>query len=321
MRLVASLIVALLCASRGSAAQPAPTLVVEAPPALAAARARVEGFDRAPLAAIVRLAGLEDPGPPMRVVLATDDSDWAWQVPSWVAGFAIGERSLIVLFPNRSPRYPHDTLEDVLRHEVAHVLVSRAARGREVPRGLNEGVAVVGERPLAFEDRARLATALLLGPRVTLDALDHLFTGDESSQARGYALAAAVVRDLMREHGDGAPARLLRELARGASFDEAVAITLFRSVRLLEAEFWARQRTWTMWVPIVASSSVLWLVVIGIAGLAVRRRRQRAAGDQGAMGGRRRGGARRTEDGSTEDGTRRTEEDDRRPTDETKTEA
>lgn len=265
----------LLGVPRAATAQPPPTLEIEAPASLAPARARLESFNHAHLADIVRLAGLQHPGPPIRVVLAEEFSEWATHVPSWVAGYAVGVQSLVVIFPNRSPRYPHDTLEDVLRHEVAHVLVSRAARGREVPRWLNEGFAVVVERPPALSDRARLASALLLGPRVTLDAIDGMFTGNESMQARGYALSAAFVRDLMREHGEGAPARLLRELAVGRSFDEAVAATTFRSVRLLEAEFWDRQRTWTMWVPIVASSSVLWLVVIGIGGFAVRRRRQR----------------------------------------------
>ena len=69
----------------------------------------------------------------------------------WTAGFAIGNDGLIVLFPARSPRYPHDTLEDVLRHEVAHVLIDRAARGQRVPRWFHEGLAIVVERPWRLE--------------------------------------------------------------------------------------------------------------------------------------------------------------------------
>ncbi|MDH4066281.1 MAG: hypothetical protein OEW19_17905, partial [Acidobacteriota bacterium] len=50
-----------------------------------------------------------------------------------------------------------------------------------------------------------------------------------------------------------------------------------RSIGQFEAEFWDRQRTWTMWIPLIASSTVLWLGVIGLAALAVRRRRRHAA--------------------------------------------
>ncbi|HQZ38956.1 MAG TPA: hypothetical protein PLH72_07935 [Vicinamibacterales bacterium] len=277
MRDAALLLVLLLTATPPAAAQAPPALTIDAPPALAAARARLASYDLRPLASIVRMVGLDAPGPPMRVVLAAEDSDWAARVSPWTAGFAVGESGLIVLFPSRSPMYPHDTLEDVLRHEVAHVLISRAAAGHPVPRWFHEGFAVAVERPWGLGDRTRLATELLFGPRLGLAAIDALFLGDEGAQVRGYSLAAAVVRDLMSEYGPNAPARILRGVARGQSFDTAVATVTAGSVPRFEAEFWARQRTWTMWMPLATSSTVLWLVVIGIAVLAVWRRRRRAA--------------------------------------------
>jgi hypothetical protein len=52
-------------------------------------------------------------------------------------------------------------LEAVLCHEVAHILIARAADGRAVPRWFNEGLAVVAERAWHFEDRWQLASALV----------------------------------------------------------------------------------------------------------------------------------------------------------------
>jgi hypothetical protein len=264
-------------AATPAAGQSPPALVIEAPSSLAAERARLEAYDLRPLADIVRLVGLAAPGPPMRVVLATADSPWAAQVSPWVAGLAIGEDGPIVLFPARSPTYPHDTLEDVLRHEVAHLLISRAAAGQRVPRWFHEGLAVAVERPWGLEDRTRLASQLLFGPRLDFAAIDRLFTGDQGTQARAYSLSAAIVRDLIDAHGRAVPAAILRAAATGVSFDTALSGVTGRSIPRLEQEFWDRQRTWTMWVPIVASTSALWLVVIALAALAVRRRRQRAA--------------------------------------------
>jgi hypothetical protein len=279
MRVAAALLVlVLVLATAGAPAQPPPALAIDAPPALAAARARLEGFDLRPLSTIVRVVGLGAPGPPIRVVLAGDDSDWARQVPSWTAGFAVGEAGLIVLFPSRSPRYPHDTLEDVLRHEVAHVLITRAAGGRPVPRWFHEGLAVAVERPWALEDRARVASALMFGPRLGLDAIGALFDGSQSAQSRGYALSAAVVRHMIGTYGASAPADILREIASGRPFDLAVTRVTARPVPAFEDAFWADQRTWTRWVPLITSSTVLWLGIIGLGVLAVRRRRLRAAG-------------------------------------------
>jgi hypothetical protein len=212
----------------------------------------------------------------MRVVLADTRSDIARQVPSFVAGFAIGEQGLIVLFPARSPGYPHDTLEDVLRHEIAHVLISRAAGGHDVPRWFHEGLAVAVERPWDFEDRRRLASALVFGPRLSLAAIDELFAGGEAAQARAYSLSAAVVRHLMAVYGDNAPARVLQEIARGRPFDDALAAVTAVPLPRLEAQFWDAQRAWTTWIPLVASSTVVWLAVIGLGVLALRRIRNRS---------------------------------------------
>jgi len=211
------------------------------------------------------------------VVLAGEDSAAARSVSPWIAGLAIGNAGHIVLFPSRSPRYPHDTLEDVLRHEVAHVLISRAAGGREVPRWFNEGLAVAVERPWDFEDRSRLAWELVIGPRLTLREVDALFDGGQSAQSRAYSLSAAVVRDLIRAHGADAPAGILRLVNRNVRFDEAVARVAGRPLGAVEDGFWNRQRVWTVWMPMVTSGDVIWLVVIVVAALAVWRRRRRSA--------------------------------------------
>ena len=120
------------------------------------------------------------------------------------------DESLIVLFPARSPAYPDDTLEDVLHHEVAHVLMGRAARGAPLPLWFHEGLAVLAERTWRLEDQARLLRELLLVSRTPLDRVDALFAADAGSRARAYTLAAAFVRDLIRRHGGDAPANILR---------------------------------------------------------------------------------------------------------------
>ena len=133
------------------------------------------------------------------------------------------------------------------------------------------------ERPWGLRDRSRLASELVFGAPVTLRGIDALFAGSQGDQSRAYSLAAALVRDLDDEYGATAPARILRGVANGQPFDVALAGVTERSIAVFEADFWDRQRTWTTWIPLVASSSFLWLGVIGLAALAVRRRRRRAA--------------------------------------------
>jgi len=260
-----------------SAAQEPPALVIMAPVELASASRRLESFNRFTLAGIVGTVGLAEPGPPIQVVLAAEDSEAARGTSPWVAGYALSNSSLIVLFPARSPVYPHDTLEDVLRHEVAHVLIARAAGGRDVPRWFHEGLAVAVERPWDLEDRSRLAWELMAGPRLRLREIDAIFEGGAAAQSRGYSLSTAFVRDLIREHGGTAPAAILRLVRDEVPFDRAVATVGGQTLGAMEDAFWNRQRVWTEWVPFLTSGNAFWLLVMAVAALAVWRRRRHGA--------------------------------------------
>jgi hypothetical protein len=255
-----------------------PQLNIEAPDALAAARTRLESFDTSRLGGVMRLVGLDAAGAPIRVVLAPEGSMLAKQVPPPIAGFASAGESLIVLFPARSPAYPDDTLEDVLHHEVAHVLMARAARGAPLPLWFHEGLAVLAERTWRLEDQARLLRELLLVSRTPLDRVDALFAADAGSRARAYTLAAAFVRDLMRRHGGDAPASILRRVGGGERFDRAYAQVTGESVSASEVAFWNGHRFWTTIGPFLTSETALWMIVtmVGLYAI-IRRRQQRAA--------------------------------------------
>lgn len=261
------------------AAQPigTPPLDIEAPPEFAAVRTRLHSLDPKRLAGILQLVGISEAGPVIRVVLASESSAWARQTSPWTAGFALGASGEVVIFPARSPGYPHNSLEDVLRHEVAHVLIARAAAGQPVPRWFNEGLAMAAERAWGFEDQTRVLYQLVLGPRTSLIEIDRLFIADRRSQARAYALSGAFIRDLLRQHGPAAPGEVLARVRRGVPFDVAFADAVGLKLSDAESDFWRRQRIWTTWVPIVTSSAALWLVVTFIAIFAIRRRRQKDA--------------------------------------------
>jgi hypothetical protein len=255
----------------------APELRIEGPPEFAAIRARLESLDPQRLADIARLLAMNDAGAPIRVVLAGESSDFSRRVAPWVAGFAVSGSELVVIFPARSPGYPHDSLDDVLRHEVAHVLIERAAAGRAVPRWFNEGVAMSVEHARRFQDQTELLYQLLLGSRTSLDTLDRLFAGDQRDETRAYALAGAFVDDLLQRYGSKAPGEILMRVAQGASFETAFTGVIGKTPATANLEFWERQRIWTIWAPIVTSSGTLWLVVTLLALLAIYRHRQKNA--------------------------------------------
>lgn len=261
------------------ARQPAPpVLQFETPDSRPADEPRLRRFDRNRLGAIVQLVGLEGPGPTIRVVLAPEDSALARSTPSWIAGFADGPIGTVVLFPSRSLRYPHDSLEDVLRHEVAHILIVRAAGGRAVPRWFNEGLAMAAEREWQFDDHWQLAWALVSADPVRMDEVNGLFQAGSSGAGRAYVLASAFVRHIMETYGTAVPARILATMANGLSFEAAFEQATGRSLVVAEGSFHAGLTSWTRRLPVLTSPFVLWMIVtlLALAAIYVGRRRRAA---------------------------------------------
>ena len=261
----------------GTATQPAPpALQFETLDSQPVDEPRLRRLDREELSAIVQLVGLHDPGPPIHVVLAPEDSELAQATSSWIAGFAQGATGTVVLFPSRSLRYPHDSLEAVLRHEVAHILIARAADGRDVPRWFNEGLAVVAEREWYFEDRWRLAWALVSADQVRMDEVNDLLEAGSSSADGGYALASAFVRHIIDTQGSNVPARILAAVANGVSFEAAFEQATGRSLVDAEDSFRVELASWTRQIPFLTSPFVLWMIVTLLALVAIYVRHRRS---------------------------------------------
>jgi hypothetical protein len=252
-------------------------LTVEAPKELGGAAANVRSLAGADLAPLLALTGLADPGPAIRVVLADERSDLARHAPTWVAGYALGQLSTIVLFPARVPSYPDRTLETLLLHEVTHVLVCRAAAGRPVPRWLDEGLATVAAREWALEDRARTAVALIGYRPRSVAEIDAGFSGDAAAAARAYALSAAFVRFLLQHYGRESAGRVLALLAGGTPFGDAFHQAVGVPLPEVEEAYFQREALWGTWVPFLTSSTALWIGITALALLAIRSRRRRDA--------------------------------------------
>jgi hypothetical protein len=76
-------------------------------------------------------------------------------------------------------------------------------------------------------------------------------------------------------YGPTAAKAILARIRQGSSFDSAFLDVTGVSPSAAESQFWRRQRIWTSWIPIVTSSTMLWLGITLLALLAIYRRRLR----------------------------------------------
>jgi Peptidase MA superfamily len=263
------LLVSLLAAAPRPIPPATPQLAVQIEPRLAIeAEAGLERYaqdlgeiDPRPLTVLVRRLGLERAGEPIRVQLLAESSAAAAEAPRWIAGWAYGALGTIVLLPERAPSYPDGSLDELLRHELTHVLVYRASAGREVPRWFHEGIALELSRPWGIDDRSRLTLALLLNERVPIASLDGRFAGGEGEVQRAYAISGALVRELVHSFGPGAIGAILQRVAVGLDFEQAFRRSTGVELEGFEAGFWRRYSLWYRWLPILTSGLTLWLLI------------------------------------------------------------
>jgi hypothetical protein len=271
------LFIALLLLTPPLGASAMPRLEVSSSPRLAGEAARLRWLPPSQLSPVPEMIGLEDAGPPIRIVLAGEDEEVARSAPPWVAGFAVPEDDLAVLFPSRVPRYPDENLLVLLRHEVAHVLTARATGGRPVPRWFSEGLALVASRGFAMAERSRLLMGGMSGVPASTAELEEAFGGGSYDRSTAYALAGALVHQLVQQQGVDAPGAVLREVGTGSSFPEAFAVVAGQPLPAFEASFWRRWRVWYRWLPFLTSGAALWIGVTALFLLAAARRRARDA--------------------------------------------
>jgi hypothetical protein len=254
-----------------SAAQP--TFVMHAPEHLQAQAREIDSltsagaFDEALL-----LTGRRDFGPPIHVVLMDENDPVVQELPRWVSGFAVSGRRVVTVIPARVPSYPDRNLTGLMVHEVAHILVGDAARGHRVPRWFNEGIATVAAREWGLEDHARYAAAAAGRRIATVDDLERGFRGSGREARRAYALSAAFIRWLRTEVDPQVTGRILEDVGRGESFENAFFGNTGMNLPAAEERFLGNRWLWATWVPFLTSSAVLWMAITALALVAIIRR-------------------------------------------------
>lgn len=254
-----------------------PGIVYSAPAELKATADALARIPPSRLQTIAELVGLNGPSPSVEVEIVPESSPLARGAPSWVAGYAVPPESRIVLFPARSPGYPDGNLENVLLHELAHVLIFRAANGHPVPRWFHEGLAMFAARERTVEDRARLLFEVVFKEPPPLQKLDEGFHGEPGDVRRAYAVSGAFFRYLVERQGAGIAARVLRETAGGIGFDEAFRRGTGDAAIFSYFDFWHGLRAPDVWIPVLTSTTVLWFAITVLAIIAMRKRRKRFA--------------------------------------------
>ena len=172
-----------------------------------------------------------------------------------------------------------EPLEQVLDHELAHILLGRAFGAKPVPRWLQEGVAQLVAREYTMEITDRLGAGMFGDDLMSLEDLSMGFPADPLRAQLAYAQSADFVAFLINNHGQEAIHQIIREMSGGTPFPAAVRAATGDSIDTIDAQWRARLAESDMlWLrPLVSDTMILslaGLAFMGLGAMALRRRRQ-----------------------------------------------
>lgn len=182
----------------------------------------------------------------------------------------------LVLLTMMAPRGADATdLDEVFRHELAHVALENAVGGKHVPVWFNEGMAIwlSGER--SSDRMGQLWHATLSDTLIPLADLDRSFPADPFEVNIAYAEAADFMRFLLRKSDRVRFAAMIERVNEGQTFDRAIADAYNDDLRRLEFQWHGDLEKRFSVVPILLGGGMLWMFVMGLFVFAWYRRKKR----------------------------------------------
>jgi len=204
-------------------------------------------------------------------------------VPSWSAGVAYPSLNLIILKSPRAIKRGHIDLEKVFRHELTHIAVGRAFEGREeVPRWLDEGLAMYESREWNFSRVSAITRAVLTDSLIPLSEITERFPHEVTRAELAYVQSFYLVSFLVSKYGKDKFHQFIREYGSGTGLEEVlVRVYSFRRDEL-EERWKDYLKLRFSWIPLITSTATLWFLatIVFILGYVRKRKAKRQIFEQ-----------------------------------------
>ncbi len=196
--------------------------------------------------------------------------------PEYASGVAYHGLHLVLLSMLQPRGADAVDLDEVFRHELAHVALEDAVQSRHVPVWFNEGLAIWLSNELAMARTKTLWNATLSGTLIPLADLDRSFPRDNFEVSIAYAESADFMRFLLRRSDRLRFTAMIDRVREGQAFERAIAEAHGSELRRLEFEWRGDLERRFSVIPVLTGGGVVWGILMGVLVLAYVRRRRRA---------------------------------------------
>ncbi len=200
------------------------------------------------------------------------------RMPPWSVGLAYPSLNLIIIKSPRTYERGRIDLRKVFKHELTHVALGMAFKGREkVPRWLDEGLAMYEAGEWDFYRVSAMTRAVLTRSLIPLSEITHSFPENMERAELAYSESFYLISFLVSQYGKEHFHRFIKEYSGGKGLSEVLMEVYGVGLGELE-ERWKNYLTLRFsWIPIITSATTLWFLVtiVFIFGYLRKRRRNR----------------------------------------------
>lgn len=183
--------------------------------------------------------------------------------PEWASGSAYPSHHLMVIRTNKLGIYPDMNVISVFVHELSHIFLYHTLKESRVfvPTWFNEGIAMLEARKWGMRDSYELASSLIIGSYIPLDALRSRFPKERYEARRAYVESFSFLIYLAENYGESSIWQIISRMKEGYGFEESFFMIIGEDVRQVEKKWIAKVTFWYRWIPVVTSSITLWIGV------------------------------------------------------------
>jgi hypothetical protein len=199
------------------------------------------------------------------------------RMPDWTEAFAIPALGTMVV---RSPRWdrPESSYRQNLVHELLHLLLHQHIGQRELPRWLDEGMALFYAETPEWENKTMLSRALATRSLIPLQQIDAVLQFQQSRAQLAYQQSFSAVRYLLATYDVEALRLILDGMARGKELDALFIEATGSDLAGFEREWQGYLEKTEKWLWLTEADELLWLtlpIIFLVVFMLVRRRNRR----------------------------------------------
>jgi len=184
------------------------------------------------------------------------------EVPSWSAAVAYPRLNLIIIRSPRATKSKSIDLRKVFKHEFTHIALGKAfSKREEIPRWLNEGLAMYESREWDLSRVSTMTRAVLTDSLIPLSEITHWFPFEADKAELAYSQSFYLISFLISQYGKDNFHRFLKEYSGGKELKDVLREVYGIKWEELEQKWKNYLKVRFSWLPIVTSTTTLWFLV------------------------------------------------------------